>query len=49
MVSYNKLWKLLIDKKMYKKDKPEYGRATKIINMSIEDFEKIKPDIIEND
>ena len=39
----------IVLEKMYKKDKPEYGRATKIINMSIEDFEKIKPDIIEND
>ena len=39
----------IVLEKMYKKDKPEYGRATKIINMSIEDFEKIKSDIIDND
>ena len=34
---------------MYKKEKPEYGRATKIIQMPIEDFEKILPEITEND
>lgn len=39
----------IVLEKMYKKDKPEYGRATKIINMSIEDFEKIKPGLIDND
>ena len=39
----------IVLEKMYRKDKPEYGRATKIINMSIEEFEKIKPSLIVND
>ena len=32
--------------KMYKNDRPNYGRATKIIDMPIEEFEKIKNEII---
>lgn len=39
----------IVLEKMYKKDKPEYGRATKIINMSIEEFERIKKDLIVDD
>ena len=39
----------IVVEKMYKKDKPEYGRATKIITMPIEDFEKIEKDLIIND
>ena len=40
----------IVLEKMYKKDKPEYGRATKIINMSIEEFERIikKKDLNKN-
>ena len=39
----------IVVEKMYKKDKPEYGRATKIITMPIEDFERIEKDLIVND
>ena len=39
----------IVLEKMYRKDKPEYGRATKILNMTIEEFERIKPDLIINE
>lgn len=32
--------------KMFRKEMPDYGRATKILHMSIEEFEKIKDDLI---
>lgn len=38
----------IVLEKMYRKNKPEYGRATKIINMTIEEFERIKKDLILN-
>ncbi len=37
---------LIILEKMFKKEKPDYARATKIIHMTIEDFEKIKSDLV---
>lgn len=36
----------VILEKMFRKEGPDYGRATKILRMTIEDFEKIKPDLI---
>lgn len=37
---------LIILEKMFRKDQPDYARATKIIHMTMEDFEKIKPELI---
>lgn len=37
---------LIILEKMFKKEKPDYARATKVIHMTIEDFDKIKSDLI---
>ncbi|MBP3463290.1 MAG: hypothetical protein J6K45_02270 [Clostridia bacterium] len=37
---------LIILEKMYKNSRPDYARATKVIKMTIEDFEKIKADLI---
>jgi len=37
---------LIILEKMYKNDKPDYARATKVLRMTIEDFEKIKPELV---
>ena len=38
----------IILEKMFRKDEPDYARATKVLNISIEDFEKIKNDLIIN-
>lgn len=37
---------LIILEKMYKNERPDYARATKVIRMTMEDFEKIKSDLI---
>jgi len=37
---------IIILEKMYKNDKPDYARATKVLRMTIEDFERIKPELI---
>lgn len=36
----------VILEKMFRKEVPDYGRATKVLHMSIEEFEKIKKDLI---
>lgn len=36
----------VILEKMFRKEIPDYGRATKVLHMSIEEFEKIKKDLI---
>ncbi len=36
----------IILEKMFKKDEPDYARATKVLNMPIEEFEKIKHQLI---
>lgn len=38
----------IILEKMFRKEEPDYGRATKVLRMTIEDFEKIKQDLIVN-
>lgn len=38
----------VILEKMFKKDQPDYGRATKVLKISIEEFEKVKPELIFN-
>ncbi len=37
---------LIILEKMFKKEKPDYARATKVIHMTMEDFDRIKSDLI---
>lgn len=37
---------VVILEKMFKREEPDYGRATKFINISIEEFEKIKKELI---
>lgn len=37
---------LIILEKMFKKEKPDYARSTKVIHMTMEDFDKIKSDLI---
>lgn len=36
----------IILEKMFRKGQPDYGRATKVLHMPIEDFEKVKNDLI---
>ena len=31
---------------MFRKEQPEYGRATKVLDMSVEEFEKVKSQLI---
>jgi hypothetical protein len=38
----------VILEKMFRKEKPEYGRATKVLNISFEEFDNIKDDLIVN-
>ena len=40
--NYNKI----ILEKMFRKEQPEYGRATKVLDMSVEEFEKVKSQLI---